>query len=162
MLRTCVRSEARKRLNAMDKLVQADPSVNRGQSPRAFIYYDPDRFDYAVTPHELRELSDSGRNFWKDFCLVSSPLGVTCALNAAAMIANQPTFKLTLGIFLNSLVGLVGIALAICFAILWHKCSATTRFLVNSIKEKPRMQMLPCSPEDGTIRYLSAASRDPH
>src|SRR5947209_61183 len=93
-------------------------------SARAYIHYDPERVDYCISAGEFEKLLSAGRNSWRDFCLVATPLGLSCSLNAAILITNQHIFTLTVGIFLNSLLGLVALALAICFACLWWRTRA--------------------------------------
>src|SRR5438876_12111052 len=115
-------------LNAMGKVLQTEPAVNRVATEnavchRAYIHYNPQRIDYAVTAEELERLIESGQNSWKEFCLVYSSVGVPCLINAVAAINGQVNFTLTMGVFLNCLVGGLGISLAICFAILWGKTS---------------------------------------
>ncbi|MDQ1638486.1 MAG: hypothetical protein QOF62_1825 [Pyrinomonadaceae bacterium] len=118
----------------MCNLLKEVEAVNVGL---ASIHYDPKREDYAVSGYELRALSDLGRNNWKDFCLVAFSMGLACALNAIVLMSEQKAFDWTLAIFLNSLFGLVGLALAICFGLIWRRDSISTETFVKSITSRP-------------------------
>lgn len=104
-----------------------------------FICYDPSRTDYAVTEGELNTLKESAQNSWKDFFLFSCPLGISCILNAIATTTKP--FTLTLVLFFNYLIGVVGIALSIVFAIMWCKTKRSLDNLITSIKNKPKMRV---------------------
>jgi hypothetical protein len=106
---------------------------------RQYIHYNPDRTDYSVSTDELTRLESAGSNLWKDVCLVSGPLGLSCLINALA--ATKDPFKLTISLFLNYLFGVLGIILAVVFAVAWHKSHKTFSQLISDIKQKPKIQI---------------------
>lgn len=111
--------------------------------PKQFIHYDPERVDYSVTPHELEQLKQAARNHWKDFCLVLAPLGLSCLVNASISLSDQAAFSITLPIFLNTLLGILSIILAICSGVLWHKSSGNLDKLIKTIEGKPKLPIVP-------------------
>jgi len=118
---------------------------------RAYIHYDPERTDYSVTGEELEMLRREGQNLWKDVCLVSISLGIPTALNAGVAIASQTTFNLTLEIFVNSLVGVVGLSFGIVFGIAWGRSHTSLADLIEAIREKPKLAITPEAVDVGPI-----------
>ncbi len=108
---------------------------------RSYIYYDPERTDYSVSSHELEQLENLGRNLWKEFFLVSCPTGLAFALHGIESLSTQTVFHLTLGMFLDLLLGIVGLALSICFAVLWRRYHCQSGNLIATIKAKPRLRI---------------------
>lgn len=116
---------------------------------RQYIHYNPERTDYSLTPEELARLESAGSNLWKDVCLVSASLGVSCGINA---IAGTPTpFALSVSLFLNYLFGALGVVLAIVFGIAWTRTHTGFRAVVNEIKSKPRMEIVPSTTNVGPL-----------
>jgi hypothetical protein len=117
--------------------------------PKQYIHYNPERTDYSVTPEELIQIETAGSNLWKDVCLVAAPLGVSCIINA---IANAPNpLKFTLPLFLNWLVGLIGIFATAVFAIAWWRTRSTQKTIFDHIKQKPKMEIIPNTTDIGPI-----------
>lgn len=106
--------------------------------PQSFLHYDPIRVDYSVTEAELRELQQASGTHWKDLTIACTGVGLSCALNAVAIISGQADFKVTLALFLNALFGLVGIALGIAFGVAWYRAAKAATDIVGQIKGKPR------------------------
>jgi hypothetical protein len=119
------------------------------QGAKQYIYYDPERVDFSVTPEELTRLEAAGSNLWKDICLVCAPLGLSCLINAIA--ATTSPFKLDLSMFLNYLIGIVGIASAVVFAIAWRRSASQFSIIVAQIKSKPKMEIAPSTSNIGQI-----------
>jgi hypothetical protein len=109
----------------------------------SYIHYDPERTDYSLTGEELKELCEAGQNLWKDVCLVAVSLGIPCLINAVAETATQSTFTLTISLFLNYLVGALGLALGMIFSIAWRRSHCSLQTLIDAIKKKPKMQIIP-------------------
>lgn len=123
---------------------------------RQYIHYNPERTDYSLTTEELARLESAGSNLWKDVCLVSASLGVSCVINA---IAGTPKpFVLSLALFLNYLFGALGVVLAVVFGIAWARSHKGFRTVVNQIKNKPKMEIVPSTTDVGA---LSAAALVP-
>lgn len=110
---------------------------------RSFIHYNPERVDYSVTGEELEKLHRGGQNLWKETCLVSTSVGISTLLNAIAQTTDQSQFDLTLPLFLNYLFGALGSVLAICFGIAWYRSHRNISNVVYTIKEKPRIEIMP-------------------
>jgi hypothetical protein len=122
------------------------------QTPlRSYIHYDPERKDYSVTGEELKRLCETGQNLWKDVCLVAASLGVPCLINGIAETAQQSSFSLTLSMFLNYLVGGLGLALGVVFGIAWYRSRQDFQSLVNDIKQKPKMEIIPEAVDVGSL-----------
>lgn len=117
--------------------------------PRQYIHYNPERTDYSVTPEELTQIESSGSNLWKDVCLVSAPLSISCLINA---IANVPDpFKVSVSLFLNSLVGSIAVLATAVFGIAWHRTRTIQKSIFDKIKEKPKMEIIPNTTDIGAI-----------
>ena len=112
-----------------------------GGSSAAFIHYDPERVDYAISEGELNELRRCTDNLWKDFCLVFGGLGIPCVVNAINEVRGMQTFNATLSFNLNLVVGIVGIALAIVFGIAWKRTKKSADKIVAAIKDKPKIRL---------------------
>ena len=112
----------------------AKPMIS-GQT--AYIRYDPERVDYTLTEHELRELQSAAQNSMKDFCLVTASTAIPCIINGIAMTPSP--FQVSLALFLNYLIGGICLLGAIVFGILWKKSASNLKRLVQSIREKPKM-----------------------
>ncbi len=108
-----------------------------------YIHYDSERTDYTVTKDELNSLENGASTLWKDVCLVSISMGVPLLINGIAEIKSQVEFKLTLTIFLNVTLGIIGIVLSIIFAIAWYKSGKNLGTIIKGIKNKPRMEVPP-------------------
>jgi hypothetical protein len=126
--------------------------------PKHFIHVDPERVDFSVSEHELQLLTSSANNSWKDFCIACLGVGIPCAINAISELSAQQTFAITKGMFLNSLFGTVGVALGIIFAIAWYRTKTSVATLVQSIRDKPKMEM-PVTMTD--IGQLEAPQQQP-
>jgi hypothetical protein len=101
----------------------------------SFIRYNPQRVDYSISESELNNLREAGSNQWKDFSLVSISLGIPCLINA---IHDTPEpFKLTLALFLNYFIGILGLVLGLVFCILYLKTRKNFNSILNAIKNKP-------------------------
>jgi uncharacterized membrane protein YciS (DUF1049 family) len=112
-------------------------------SSRTYIHYDPERTDYSVTAQELQTLIKEGQSLWKDVCLVSVSLGIPTLLNAVAETTRQTSFSLTLSMFLNYLFGILGLALGLIFGVAWFRSRQRLHSVVDSIKQKPKMAIIP-------------------
>ncbi|MDA2929324.1 hypothetical protein MYX84_05150 [Acidobacteria bacterium AH-259-O06] len=110
-------------------------------SPRSYIHWNPDRTEYSLTEEELDKVHHGGQSIWKDFCLVSTSVGISTMLNAIATTMSQEDFSLTLSLFLNYLFGVVGVILAICFGIAWYKSHKSVGKVLVAIKNKPKMEI---------------------
>ena len=108
-----------------------------------YIHYDAERTDYTVTKDELNSLENGSSTLWKDVCLVSFSMCVPLLINGIAEIKSQAEFSLTLTIFLNLTLGIIGLVLAIIFAIAWYKSGKNLETIIHGIKNKPRMEVPP-------------------
>lgn len=118
-----------------------------------FIHYNPERTDYSLTPDELARLESAGSNLWKDVCLVSTSLGVPCFINAVA--GTPDPFKLSVALFLNYLIGALGLALAVIFGFAWLRTHKAFGTIVSEIKKKPKMQLFPSLTDVGAMQGVS-------
>jgi hypothetical protein len=109
------------------------------QTPQSYIHYDPERVDYSLTEQELQNLASAGHNNWKDFCISCFALGVPCAINAIVEFSKQETFSSTLSFNINVIIAVVGLFLAVAFAVLWRNSRVTVKSLLDKIKNKPKM-----------------------
>lgn len=126
---------------------------------RQYLHYNPDRTDYSLTADELARLESAGSNLWKDVCLVSASLGVSCVINA---IAGTPTpFTLSAALFLNYLFGVLGLVLAIIFGVAWGKTHKGFHEIVGEIKKKPKMEILPSTTDVGALQSASLQPAEP-
>ncbi len=124
---------------------------------KVYILYNPERVDYTVTGEELEKLGEGGRNLWKDFCLVALSLGLPCLINAVADTDAQ-NFTLSLTLFLNYLIGVVGIALSVVFGIFWYSTNKKSIDLVALIKNKPKYEIRPTVENVGAMQVISVPS----
>ena len=106
-----------------------------GSTP-TYIRYEPERTDLTLTESELERICSAANNHWKDFFLVSISVALPCLINAIA--STSKPFALSLPLFLNYLIGALGLALAIVFGISWHRTRVDLDKLVESIKAKPK------------------------
>jgi hypothetical protein len=120
-------------------------------SAKQFLHYNLDRTDFSITPEELARLESAGSNLWKDICLVSGPLGLSCAINASA--STPDPFQLSLSLFLNYLFGAVGILFSIAFGIAWKRCARQFSTIIEEIKNKPKMQIVPSTTNVGALAF---------
>ncbi len=118
---------------------------------KSYIYYNPERIDFTVSEEELERLCSGDRSLWRDFCLVSTSLGVPCVINALAEIQRQTQFVVTPSVFLNSLVGTVAVFLAVCFGIQWWRTRNTIDALIKRVKCKPRLEIQPTVSQVGAL-----------
>lgn len=116
---------------------------------RQYIHYNPERTDYSMTTDELARLESAGSNLWKDVCLVSSSLGISCIINAIA--ATPDPFKLSAALFLNYLFGVLGLVLGAVFGIAWRRTNVSFRTIVDEIKKKPKMEIVPSTTNVGAL-----------
>jgi hypothetical protein len=124
-------------------------TTNLPTASRQYIHYNPERTDYSVTIDELARLETAGSNFWKDLCLVCASLGVSCEINA---IAGTPSpFVLSVPLFLNYLFGTLGIVLAVAFGIAWSKTYTGFGKIIEEIKNKPKMEIVPSTTNVGAL-----------
>jgi hypothetical protein len=96
------------------------------------IRYNLIREDFAVSEDELTMLKDYAQNHWKEFMIGSFSIGIPCGVNALANL-QQPFAPL----FLNSLVGAVGIILGVAFLIAWQKTLTKLDDIFARIRAKP-------------------------
>ena len=123
------------------------------------IHIDPQITVYAVSPEELNLLESSSKNSWKDFCLVTASIGIPCLINA---IHDTPQpFTLDAALFLNYLVGVLCILLAIFFGILWKKSSKSMSDLIQKIKDKPKHEWTPTATSVGALPSNAQSSSAP-
>lgn len=127
----------------------------KGQA-RHYLHWNPERTDFTVTPEELSRLETAGSSLWKDVCLTTAPLGLSCLINAVADTSYP--FKLTLALFLNYILGILGLVLAIIFGIAWRKSSRTFSRLIRQIKDKPRVEIVPTTTNVGSIQVAPLSS----
>ncbi len=129
---------------------------------RSFIHYEPERIDYAVTGEELEKLREGTETLWKDVCLVAIALGVPCFINAIADTMKQEAFSLTLSMFLNYLFGVLGIVFGVIFGVAWYKAYARSKLLLDKIKLKPKMEIVPKTVDVGALpeAHLAKAAEE--
>jgi hypothetical protein len=128
--------------------------MNQAQNPQSakqFLHYNLERTDYSIPPEELARLESAGSNLWKDICLISGPLGLSCIIYACA--ATSDPFKLNLALFLNYLFGVVGILLSIVFGIAWSKSYTQFSSIIDKIKNKPKMEIIPSTTNVGALAF---------
>ena len=113
------------------------------QAPQSFIHYDPNRVDYSLSEEELQNLTDSGQNSWKDFCIFCFAVGIPCIINAIVEVNKQTTFNPTLSFNINLVIGIVCIFLGVAFAIAWAKSRTKVCNLIEKIKNKPKVPISP-------------------
>ena len=124
-----------------------------------YIHYDPEQVHFAVRDDELKRLAEGSAGLWKDVCLVSLSLGMPCLINAVA--GTKLPFEWSLALFLNYLLGVLGIALGIIFGIAWYRGHTSVSTLVASIKSKPRMQItLPTTQDVGALPAAELIAAD--
>lgn len=122
---------------------------------RSYIHYDPERTDYTVSEEELNQLHQGSPTIWKDVCLVCISLGVPTVANAVVEFTKTPTLGFTLELFINSLVGSVSVALSAFSAFAWHRGHRSTKSLVEAIKAKPRLEVIPSMSNIGALPTVS-------
>jgi hypothetical protein len=110
--------------------------INTG---KRFIHYDPDRTDFAVSEDELHQLQNAGSNLWKDTCLVLGSLGIPSIINA--LHDTPDPFVLSVSLFLNYVVGILGIVLSLVFAVAWYRSSRNVQAVIDKIMAKPRHEL---------------------
>lgn len=137
--------------------------ISPAQRPRArsYIHWDPERVDYSVTPEELEKLREGGRSIWKDVCLVSVSLGIPCLINAVAETTRQVSFSLTFSMFLNYLTGVLGLAFGLIFGIAWRRSHQSLGAVVDAIKQKPKMEILPEAVDVGELHLAEPSPTQP-
>jgi len=109
------------------------------REPGSYLRYNLSRVDYTVTEDELARLKVTGQNPWKDFCLICVSIGIPCLINAIA--TTSIPFSLTLGLFLNYLIGILSLMLGAAFGVMWRRASRELDNLVELIKNKPVMKV---------------------
>lgn len=109
-----------------------------GSAP-SYILYDPERTDLTLTEADLEKFRSATDNHWKDFFLLSLPLGVSCLLNAVAGIPTP--FALSLPLFLNYLIGGIALGLSIVFLVAWRKTRVDLDDVVARIKDRPKFRV---------------------
>ncbi|MBI2474002.1 hypothetical protein HYV70_05625 [Candidatus Uhrbacteria bacterium] len=119
-----------------------------------YIHHDPDRILYSLSEDELENLSNQAQSLWKDVCLVSFSVGIPTVINAIAELSNQETFQITITIFLNILIGIMGIALGIVFAIAWHRSHKSIKNVMDNIKARPKIELNPTTSNVGALEDL--------
>jgi hypothetical protein len=125
-------------------------SAEHVTTARQYIHYNPDRVDYSVTGEELARLESAGANLWKDACLVCTPVGLSCLINAVASTGTP--FVLSVGLFLNYLFGVLGVALAVVFGIAWYQSHQRFKGVIEAIQKKPKMQIsVPATVDVGSL-----------
>ncbi len=124
-------------------------------SAKQFLHYNPDRTDYSLTPEELARLESAGSNLWKDFCLLSGSMGVPCVINAFALTPDP--FNLTIVLFLNYLFGVLGVVLCVAFGIAWFKSARQFSSIIQQIKSKPKMEIIPSTTNIGSLSVSQSA-----
>ncbi len=133
---------------------------SQGQSDfKQFLFYDPIRVDYSVTPQELVQIESASSNLWKDVALVSAPLGISCLINAIS--GTTEPFELSFSLFLNYLFGVIGIGTALVFSIAWHKTNQQFSNLLKVIKDKPKQEIV-IPPGPGTVMIGAMQSSTLH
>jgi hypothetical protein len=113
---------------------------------KQYIHYDPERTDYSVSADELSRIESAGESLWKDACLINAIAGTT-----------KP-FVLSLALFLNYLVGVLGIVLGVVFAIAWRRRRACLGNIIECIKRKPKMEIVPSTHNVGALPTATLAS----
>lgn len=132
--------------------------INNGTgSTGSFIRYNPERTDIAVSEDELNQIISAGQNQWKDFSLIFFALGIPCILNAIER--SKSPFELTLSLFLNYLIGGLGIALGTTFAFMWGKLSKKNNALIERIKSRPKMKIELHTSSSGSMDTISIESK---
>jgi hypothetical protein len=66
-------------------------------------------------------------------------LGIPCLINA--LHDTTSPFVLDLSLFLNYLLGVLGIILASIYGIQWYKTHLSIDELIDSVKKKPRLEV---------------------
>lgn len=108
-----------------------------------YLHYDPERTDYAVSDLELEKLGQGERSIWKDVFLVTFALAVPTIINAIVAIADQDQFKLTISIFLNTVIGIISLFSCVIAFLAWQKQRQESSSVVETIKNKPRFEIPP-------------------
>lgn len=107
----------------------------------SYIHYQPIRVDYSISDIELGQLCQCSSNHWKDFCLTCAGVGIPCFLNTISLAMKANAQFASADFVLNCIFGLVGLVLALAFAIAWHKTHKGGETIISQIKNKPRMRL---------------------
>ncbi|MCR4318318.1 MAG: hypothetical protein NUW37_18400 [Planctomycetes bacterium] len=114
-------------------------------SAKQYIHYDPDRIDFAASEDELNQIENAGANLWKDVCITSFGVGVPTLINAISSTSTTD-FRWTLALFLNYLLGCVGLSFAVIFGIAWYRTRGELKKLILKIKGKPKQTIVVVTP----------------
>lgn len=112
---------------------------NTGEGPSSFLRYNPTRTDYSVSENELTSLENSSQNNWKDYFLVAISVSIPTLINAIS--DTEKPFILTIDLFLNYLVGIVGLSLSAVFYLSWRRTKSSFDNMIDRIKSKPPFQV---------------------
>jgi hypothetical protein len=120
--------------------------INLGELSKALsqsiIHYNPTRVDYTVSESELILLENYGNNIWKDVFIATLSLGIPTLINGVISYNKlQPNANLTLEIFINFIVGISCLIVAIVFFFVWRKYSKKFSNIISNIKQKPQFQL---------------------
>jgi hypothetical protein len=110
-------------------------------APKTVLHLNPTRVEYTVSEAELRHLATGTSSVWKDVCLVTGSLGIPSVINAIQMMRSQQTFTWSIALFLNSLVGVVCVLLAVAFGIAWRKSATRQASIVDEILKRPAFDL---------------------
>lgn len=108
-----------------------------------YLHYEPERTDYAVSDLELEKLGQGERSIWKDVFLVTLALAVPTLTNAIVAMGDQDQFKITLSIFLNTVIGIISLFICVIAFLAWRQQRREFSSVVEAIKKKPRFEISP-------------------
>lgn len=89
-------------------------------------------------------------------CLVLGSLGIPTLINAIHDTSDP--FRWSLDLFLNYMIGLVGMVLAAVFGIAWYRTAGEAREIIDKIKSKPRHELPPNLINVGPLQSQSSSA----
>src|ERR1043165_5384035 len=103
------------------------------------IHYDPTRVDFTINEFELSQLEEIGKSMWKEIFFVSLGITIPTILNGIVAQNKLDHGKpLTTEIFINYLIGALGLILSIISLCIMRSISKKKNDIIKKIKEKPR------------------------
>ncbi len=105
------------------------------------IHIELNKTLYAIVPSELTILEEGASSIWKDITLASLGIALPCAINAVVEYSKLKDKVFNQEIFINSLIGALGIILAIICGVVWLKSKNKCKELIAEIKKRPKYKM---------------------
>lgn len=105
------------------------------------LHIDLNKTLYTISPPELKLLEEGSSNIWKDIMLASVSIALPCLLNALNAYNKLNTEVFTAEIFLNTLMGTIGVIFAIISAVIWRKGKSECRKLIEELKKRPKYKV---------------------